>query len=518
MTDKLTGQQCPIGIKMYYFFLHQRPLITTVLVLGSMLNNAVFNTALAEPVYHPSGIGLTFGGMTHRQLTVSDMGNPAHPATIPYTDDSSSVYGAGFSIGLGIEYDGNDNLFKLLDQTGGEDALAPGDGSGSNPGDGQDGDSKLDQIIGKVVDTASPEQIAALQALIDEVAERAILVGGLIAVSLTDLNAKAFISADLPILISNNNIGAWTFAANTSITTNLRGINDPIEFDSEVAKQVLQDVFKLTPDDPVTTYNIGKSSSITVDPATGETSFFFENNSATITRAAHITELSLGYSRKVWQHDDDAVYVGIKPKYFDVGLSNSFVFIANIDNAKAIFDALDSSNFSYSQGFGIDLGTIWSGKQYQLGATLTNINQPDFNFPAIDLSGITNPLVVSKILEAQTYVMERQLKLDAGYITADGAWGFNFGIDANAVPDPMRDDYQWLSVGASFASDNWWLPGARLGLRKNMAGTRLTYITAGVTVFNIVNIDIASTTDTVVINDKTVPRGLILNLGISTRF
>ena len=114
--------------------------------------------------------------------------------------------------------------------------------------------------------------------------------------------------------------------------------------------------------------------------------------------------------------------------------------------------------------------------------------------------------------------MERQLKLEAGFITPGGAWGLNFGLDVNAVPDPMLDDYQWVSVGAGFASDNWWLPGARLGLRKNMVGTELTYVTAGITVFNIVNLDLATTTDTITVNDKTVPRGLIVNIGAQVLF
>jgi hypothetical protein len=82
----------------------------------------------------------------------------------------------------------------------------------------------------------------------------------------------------------------------------------------------------------------------------------------------------------------------------------------------------------------------------------------------------------------------------------------------------MGDDYQWASVGAGFASDSWWLPGARVGVRKNLAGTELTYITAGITVFNIVNLDLAATTQTVQVNGRTLPRGAIANIGINVLF
>jgi len=482
-----------------------------LLISSLLLSSMPANTLLAEPIYHPSGPKLTFGGMTHRQMTVSDMGNPAHPASTPYPEGDNGIYGAGLSIGLGIEYDGNDNLFKLLDSSSAGGSTVPGGDDGSG-GSGEDGDTVIPPLPPGV--SLTPEQQAKLDALIQEVA----IAAGLIAVSVTGLNAKAFISADVPVLISSNKLGAWTFGANVSITTNLRGLNDPINFDVDLAKQRLKDAYTANaPSTQPVTYSLTGGASVTVNP-NGTTKFRFDNNSGVITKAAQITEISIGYSRKVWQREDDKIYLGVKPKYYDVGLSNTAVPIAEINNARTIFDSLDKSNFSYQQDFGVDLGAIWSGKQYQLGATLTNLNEPAFNYPASDLSGFTNPVIIQFIRNSEKYVMERQLKLDAGYITSNGAWGINFGLDANATPDPMGDDYQWASIGAGFASDSWWLPGARVGLRKNLAGTKLTYVTAGITVFNIVNLDLAATTQTIQVNGRTLPRGLIANIGAQVLF
>lgn len=94
----------------------------------------------------------------------------------------------------------------------------------------------------------------------------------------------------------------------------------------------------------------------------------------------------------------------------------------------------------------------------------------------------------------------------------------NLGADANAVPDPLGDEYQWLSAGAGFASDKWWLPGGRIGVRKNVAGSQLTYLTAGVTFFNFINLDVASTTETIKLNGQTVPRGAMANLSFMVAF
>jgi len=458
--------------------------------------------AVAEPVYLPSGPQLTFGGMTHRRMTVSSMDNPAIDTSL---DQTSSRYTIGAAIGTGIEYDGNDNLFKLLNQAGSDSALVPGGGGTGGSTGGQGGIN---------IDINNPD----LQALIDGVKTKATNLGIFLATVVTGVNAKAFAAADIPVLISNNTLGgAWTFEANYSITTNLRGLLDPIEFDSSKALAQLQTAFHKNLPTTTQTYDLTGGASVTVNPD-GTTKFRFENNSGTVTRAAQVTEFSLGYSRKVWQKEDNRIYIGIRPKIYSVGLSSTAIPIADIKNAKSIFNALDKSSFKYEQGFGLDLGAIYTGKQYQLGATLTNINEPSFQYPAADLSGFTSQKIINEIRARETYTMQRQLKLEGGIISSTGAWGLNVGLDANAVPDPMGDDYQWLSIGTGFASGNWWLPGVRLGVRKNLAGTALTYITAGLTVFNIVNLDIASTTNTVVINNQTVPRSLIANLSVQFAF
>ncbi len=484
----------------------KRPLSLFVSCL--VINGMLANTLLAEPIYHPSANQLTFGGMSHRTMTVSDMGNPAHPATIPYPEGDSGIYGGGISIGLGIEYDGNDNFFKLLDKVSEDGSSVPGGGDPSG-GDGEDGDTDIPIALPPL----DPAVQAKLEELVLEVAAAAVLVG----LSVTGIRAKAFVSADLPLLISNDSLGgAWTLGMNKSLTTKINGLNDPINFDIEQATTNLKAAYNSTPVVP-TTYDLSGGATVTVFPD-GSTKFRFDNNSGVVTKAAEITEISIGYSSKVWQRDDQKIHVGIRPKYFDVGLSNTAVPIADIENARSIFEALDKSNFQYEQDFGIDVGATWSAKQFQVGATLTNLNEPDFHYPARDLTGFTDPVIINFLMQREVYVMERQLKLEGGLITSGGAWGINVGLDANAVRDPMGDDYQWASIGAGFASDSWWLPSGRLGLRRNLAGSKLTYVTAGITLFDVLTLDVASTTKTVVINDNTVPQGLIANLGLHVLF
>ena len=66
---------------------------------------------------------------------------------------------------------------------------------------------------------------------------------------------------------------------------------------------------------------------------------------------------------------------------------------------------------------------------------------------------------------------------------------------------------------AGFATDSWWLPGARIGYRENLTGTRMKYLGIGVTAFKILNIDISSALHTVRIDGKNLPQGLMGSIG-----
>ena len=156
--------------------------------------------------------------------------------------------------------------------------------------------------------------------------------------------------------------------------------------------------------------------------------------------------------------------------------------------------------------------------QYQLGATLTNINEPSFDYPAVDTSNIQNPEILALLADEAIYVMERQLKLEGSIYTPNRKWGFNLGFDVNAIEDPINDQYQWLTASAGYSTDSIWVPGFRFGYRRNLAGTEISYLGAGITVFKYVNIDLASSLDTTTINGNKLPRSLLFSIGFSTSF
>jgi hypothetical protein len=178
-----------------------------------------------------------------------------------------------------------------------------------------------------------------------------------------------------------------------------------------------------------------------------------------------------------------------------------------------LFDAIRNSNFRNDNRIGLDVGALWVGRNYQLGAQITNINEPNFEFPGVDLGPYRDSTIIGFLQSDQRYTMERQLKLEGSLFSDDRRWSAHLGVDANAVADPMGDDYQWLTASAGFTTDSWWVPSARIGMRQNLAGTELRYLSLGLTAFRIVNFDLSSALDTVRINGTTLPRGLMTSIG-----
>jgi hypothetical protein len=75
-------------------------------------------------------------------------------------------------------------------------------------------------------------------------------------------------------------------------------------------------------------------------------------------------------------------------------LSRFSARFGDITDSEELFDAIRDADFNTDEGIGIDIGALWVGRNYQLGLQLTNLNEPDFTFPDIDLTRYRNPLSI----------------------------------------------------------------------------------------------------------------------------
>ena len=467
--------------------------------------------ALAGPVYQPPGTNLTYGDVTHGQRVQSASSNPAAAAADLARGTGKSTRGTVLSGAAGLEYGNVQDLFDFYDKV--TRAYEPSDPGSGGGGPGQDPDDKPDGGIdlGDIWDSLDPD----FQATIEAVAREVVTQTALLELIRKEGYGKAWLAADAPFVLGNEHLGgAWTFGVNWSGTSKAFGIVQAIdEFDEDAAQAALEDWFNQLPINRPVQFPLTEQILLTVDPVTNAVRVAIDNDSSIVVKSAQMTELNVGYSRHAWSNSGGSLYLGAEARFYLMRLTRLSVRFGDITDSEELFDAIRHGDFRNDNRLGVDIGALWVGNNYQIGAQLTNVNEPKFVFPDVDLNPYTDEGIIGFLQRDQSYTMDRQFKLEASLFTSGRRWSTHFGLDADRATDPMGDDFQWLTLSTGLTTDSWWIPGARIGYRQNLVGTKLKYIGIGLTAFKIFNIDISSALDTVSIEGETLPRGLMASIG-----
>lgn len=476
----------------------------------SAVAGVIFAGAVAAgPVYQPPGANLTLGDVTHGKRILSASGNPAAAAADRARAGGKPVRGTVISAAAGLEYGNVQNLFDLYNEL--TRAYAPSD-PGTGGGPGQDPDDKPDEgiNIGDILDSLDPNVQEALDAIAREIVTQTallLLIG-------EEGYAKAWVAADAPFVFDKQWLGGtWTMGLNWSGSSKAFGFTEPLEFDRELALQRISDWVNALPTDRPVQFEIGEDIVLTPTPEQNAVFLAITNDSSLISKSTQTTEFSFGYSREALSLDSGKLYFGARANIYLMQLSRYSVRFGDITNSEELFDAIRSADFRSDEGAGLDLGVLWAGDNYQLGAQVTSINKPEFRFPDVNLAPYRSQRAVDFLQQDAVYTLDRQLKLEASVFTEDRRWSAHLGYDVDPVTEPMGDRFQWVTLSGGFMTDSWWIPSARIGYRQNLAGTELGYLSIGATLFKYVNIDIASALDTVEIDGQKLPQGLMGSIG-----
>lgn len=452
-------------------------------------------TAHADPIYHPPGASLVYGDVSNNQSITSNTSNPAAAAMGYKPGQGDYSFGVLSSFGVGFEIGDADNLFDEIDATA----------------------ARLDTAAGSFGSFTSGVTAAAIT---DEI-DRAINdTNNLLSLVEEDGYAKAFVSFKfpvMPIVVSADWLGG-------SLTVDVSGsgigragvLHDPIDFVSATLEADITTAITGGNGTTVTNgdfliSNSGGNINFTTAGATA-------NDSTVVLKAAYITEAALGYSRQVWNNADGKLFAGLRGKYYKVELLQAIERIIGTVDSETLFDDVTDLDRSSSSGIGIDIGTIWMTPNYHLGATFANLNEPAFDYNAVDTSTYaTNGKVKNALNKDTTYTMESQLKLEGAIYSKNKHWVLGAALDANEITDPVGDEYKWAVVSGAYISDSWYIPSGRLGYRKNMAGSNLSYITFGATWLKV-NLDVAYSPDKVEVDGSSVTRSVIFNMGLNISF
>jgi hypothetical protein len=466
-------------------------------------------SAAAGPVYQPPGANLTLGDVTHGKRVLSASSNPAAAAADRTRGEGKPVRGTVLSGAAGLEYGNVQDLFDLYNEL--SRAYAPSDpGTGGGPGQ-EPGDKPDDGInIGDILDQLDPDIQEALDTIASEIATQTVLL----LLIKEEGYAKAWLSADAPFVFDKQVLGGtWTFGVNWSGSSKAFGLTEPIEFDPVNARGAIEDWLNTLPIDRPTTLPISDDIELTPTPGQNAVFLAINNDSSLVSKSTQTTEFSFSYSREALARDSGNLFFGARAKIYLKRLSRLSVRFGDITDSEELFDAIRDADFRSDEGAGLDLGVLWVGDNYQLGAQVTNVNEPTFRFPDVNIEPYNSEEAIRFFEQDAIYKMDRQLKLEASWFSQDRRWSAHLGYDWDPVTEPMGDRFQWATLSGGFTTDSWWIPSARIGYRQNLAGTKLGYVSIGATLFRYVNIDIASALDTVRIDGQKLPQGLMGSIG-----
>ena len=463
---------------------------------------------LASPIFQPPGSSLTWGEVSHGQVAGSATGNPAAAAAA--SDAGLRKTALGVSASAGLEYGNLQELFDKIDELA--RSFRPSDpGDIEEPPPGQDPDKPDDGIdLGDIWDNLDPDVREAVDAIARDLAIRTALLG----IVRNEGFAKAWLAADVPLVIGREFLGGtWTVGMNWSGASKTFGIAEPVEFDPDEAREKIDDWLNQLPIERPDWLDVGEDVSLRILPESGSIRMVLRNDSSLVSKSTQTTQVSAGYSRGAWSNDRGTLYLGAKGHVYLMRLSRLSVRFGDITDSKELFDEIRDADFRSDTRVGLDVGALWVSGNYQVGLQWDNINEPEFSFPDVELSPYSSPDIVAFLQRDKTYQMDSQLKIEGSIFSSDRRWSAHLGYDLDPARDATGDRYQWLTLSAGLITDRWWLPGLRVGYRKNVVGTQVGFLSLGLTAFKYINFDISSALDTVRIDGDDLPQGLMASVG-----
>jgi len=271
-----------------------------------------------------------------------------------------------------------------------------------------------------------------------------------------------------------------------------------------------------------------------------ELSYNNQNNSFATASALYLKSgleqtFAISYGKDVYSNRYGKLYAGGKIKYIHMELSKQvlpLIELAGEELDDLIEDEYDKNQLS-SSDYGIDFGLVWDADYYRIGLTAENINSPEFEYGEIGVncgdiaentSSRSNCESAKYFTQTTGEISTREVHKKHALMRADALvkisehWQFSTAIDLAKYDDIVGDDNQWLHTAFAYHADSYILPSVRIGYHKNLAGSKVSSITAGVSLFSIVSLDFEYGLESVEIDDSSAPRRAGFSLSIQEQF
>lgn len=256
-----------------------------------------------------------------------------------------------------------------------------------------------------------------------------------------------------------------------------------------------------------------------------------ETNAAGYVKVADMLEFSFGYSRLVWQPKQGDLHLGARLNVQRLGLSKQVIGFQAADGDDDLSDTFldDYEDFkNETTEIALDLSAYWSAKNYNLGLTLSNVNEPEFDYGELgkNCGDLTNDISRSNCLTAlsysdridltETYKATSYATFQANYISDNERFSADFSLESDHVT-PVGVEEQWMTASVGYKPETSFAPNARLTYSNNLVGNELSYLSGELT-WGWFGLGLGYSLDKTEIDGDSTTRGAFINLAISNQF
>ncbi len=253
-----------------------------------------------------------------------------------------------------------------------------------------------------------------------------------------------------------------------------------------------------------------------------------ETSTALYIKGAVQTTLGIGYSRELMEFGPGKVYVGGKAKMISMGLNKVIVPITGTnDVGQTVSDEFDQG-METTSGVSLDAGAYFVAENFRIGATMYNINEPEFAYKVLGQDCASPSLTVDaqnscfiaianahRITLEETHTMNAHTKVDGSFYTSGGNFIISASYDTGPILDPVGNEYQYMTTSLAYASN---YIGTSVAYRKNLVGTQLTDVTLGLNLFRHTYINLTVGQETITVDGSDIPRLFAFSIGTGITF
>ncbi|SFB83485.1 plasmid transfer operon, TraF, protein [Marinospirillum celere] len=277
----------------------------------------------------------------------------------------------------------------------------------------------------------------------------------------------------------------------------------------------------------------------------------FTTDTAMEAKAAGVTHLALNYAHNLTSAlnldpTHGTLEGGVRLNYYQARMHRGFLslrgaaeddyYTASGDDAADRSGDFFVDDYTQESALGLDVGLLWHARNYQVGATMYNVNEPEFQYPNLadmfadpifddqgnvkdrDRTAAENLAAAGRLVLDESVTLTRHTVLEAAYFNDNRTWSLHGYYTLGTATNFVGDEFQDVGISAGYFTQSWLIPGVRAGYNKNLTGTELTTVSAGGTFFGIFNLDMAMSLDTSTVDGTEFPRYFAINLGFEEKF